>query len=206
MNSELRKISDILSVLVGAFADRCSAKKIPFLVGLVVIGASTLLFFLGKSISVLIIARALQGTAAAFVWTAGPTYIMGRVGPEQMGTAMAWITMGSSVGEVIGPVAGGMLYEHSGHFALLNLAIGIVMIDIILRFAMEESTNMPDLLESTPDESTPFLVEAGPSQKEGLQNRSMLIMLLSSGDLLASLWVGFMTGVIRTALDMVRLP
>jgi MFS family permease len=207
MNSQLREFLTSFPVLVGAFTDRCSAKKIPFLVGLVVIGASTLMFFFGTSISVLIVARALQGTAAAFVWTAGPTYIMGRVGPEQMGTAMAWITMGSSVGEVTGPVAGGMLYEHSGHFALLDLAIGIVLVDIVLRFAMKESLEAPDLSEQrTPDECTPILLEATPSRKEVLQNRSMLIMLLSNGDLLASLWVGFMTAVIRTALEMVCPP
>jgi predicted MFS family arabinose efflux permease len=86
-------------VLVGVFADRCSVKKVPFLAGLVIMAASTLMFFFGTSFSMLAIARALQGSAAAFVWTAGPTYINGRVGPEQMGTAMAWITMGSSVGK-----------------------------------------------------------------------------------------------------------
>lgn len=154
----------------------------------------------------LIVARALQGTAAAFVWTAGPTYIMGRVGPEQMGTAMAWITMGSSVGEVTGPVAGGMLYEHSGHFALLDLAIGIVIIDIVLRFAMEDNLDASVSSEQTADECTPFLLEATPSQKEVLQNRSILIVLLSNSDFLASLWVGFMTAVIRTALEMVCPP
>lgn len=165
--------------------------------------ASTLLFFFGTSFSVLVLARVLQGSAAAFVWTAGPTYINGRVGPEQMGTAMAWITMGSSIGEVTGPVAGGMLYEHYGHFSLLNVAIGIILVDIILRFLMEEKGEALNLPEHVPNESTPMLQEVAAYQPDILHGRSILIVLLSNKDLLASLWVGFMTAVIRTALEMV---
>jgi MFS family permease len=191
---------------VGVFADRCTTKKIPFLVGLGVMAASTLMFFFGRSISVLIVARTLQGTAVAFVWTAGPTYINGRLGPEQMGTAMSWITMGSSVGEITGPVAGGVLYEHSGHFALLKVAVGVVVIDIILRFLMKEDPEAPIQSGGTLDENTPFLRESTPRQEDVLQKRWMLFILLGNGDLLASLWVGFITAVIRTALEMVCCP
>lgn len=194
----------LFPVLVGAFADRCSAKKVPFLAGLVIMAASTLMFFFGTSFGVLVVARVLQGSAAAFVWTAGPTYINGRIGPEQMGTAMAWITMGSSIGEVTGPVAGGMLYKHSGHFALLNVAVGIIIVDIILRFLMEEKSETLSSSTNTPDESTPILQKAATYQPEISPGRSILIVLLSNRDLLASLWVGFMTAVVRTALEMVR--
>jgi MFS family permease len=168
--------------------------------------ASTLLFFFGTSFSVLVVARALQGSAAAFVWTAGPTYINGRVGPEKMGTAMAWITMGSSFGEVTGPVAGGLLYENSGHFALLDVAVGIVLLDIVLRLIMEEEeSETPVSSACVSNERTPFIPQDPPAYKPEISpNRSILIILLSNGDLLASLWVGFMTAVIRTALEMVR--
>lgn len=193
-----------LTVLVGAFADRCSVKRVPFLTGLVIMAASTLMFFFGTSFSMLVVARALQGAAAAFVWTAGPTYINGRVGPEQMGTAMAWITMGSSVGEVMGPVAGGVLYEHSGHFALLYMAIGVVLVDIILRFLMEEEESGESILsKSVSNERTPIMPQVTPYEPEISPHRCILVILLSNGDLLASLWVGFMTAVIRTALEMV---
>lgn len=167
--------------------------------------ASTLLFFFGTSFSVLVVARVLQGSAAAFVWTAGPTYINGRVGPEKMGTAMAWITMGSSFGEVTGPVAGGLLYEHSGHFALLDVAVGIVLVDIVLRLIMEEGeSEAPVSSACVSNERIPFLSHAAPAyQPEMSPSRSILTILLNNGDLLASLWVGFMTAVIRTALEMV---
>jgi MFS family permease len=176
----------------------------PFLAGLVIMAVSTLMFFFGTSFSVLAIARALQGSAAAFVWTAGPTYINDRVGPEQMGTAMAWITMGSSVGEVTGPVAGGVLYEHSGHFALLIVAVGIILLDIVLRFIMEEEEGESKCLFENVSETSPTLPQAILHQTEISQRPSVVSILSRQKDLLASLWVGFMTAVIRTALEMVR--
>lgn len=167
--------------------------------------ASTLMFFFGTSFNVLAIARLLQGSSAAFVWTAGPTYINGRVGPDQMGTVMAWITMGSSVGEVTGPVTGGLLYEKYGHFALLTVAVGIIMVDIVLRFIMEEDDSaVQSLPKDISDERTPMLPQPTLYQPEASRSR-LIIILLSNGDLIASLWVGFMTAVIRTALEMVRV-
>lgn len=167
--------------------------------------ASTLFFFFGTSFSVLVVARALQGSAAAFVWTAGPTYINGRVGPEAMGSAMAWITMGSSFGEVTGPVAGGVLYEHSGHFALLGLAVGIIFIDIFLRLIMKDGDGEALVSSDTlPNERTPIMSQSIPAYQSIVpHSRSILTILLDNGDLLASLWVGFMAAVIRTALEMV---
>jgi hypothetical protein len=103
-------------------------------------------------------------------------------------------------------VAGGVLYEHSGHFALLYLAISIIAIDIMLRFLMEDEFDEVGSTKSLLNETAPFLPEPSSVGQEILPKKSVLITLLRNGDLLASLWVGFMSAIIRTALEMVRLP
>lgn len=49
---------------------------------------------------------------------------------------MTWIRVCSLVGEVAGPVADGMLYEHSHHFALTAVTVGVVIFVIVLQFIM----------------------------------------------------------------------
>ena len=63
--------SVLFSIPAGIIADRTSARQTPFLVGLVALLAATLTLFLGKSVPVLVVARILQGTSAAVVWTIG---------------------------------------------------------------------------------------------------------------------------------------
>lgn len=85
-----------------------------------------LLISLATSTSVLVIARVLQGFAAAFVWTAGPMYLSGRLGPEQMVTALGWTTLGGSVGKVMNwasirpAIEASPYHAHQTHYSALN--------------------------------------------------------------------------------------
>lgn len=68
--------SVLFSPLAGVIADRVSTRQAPFLIGLVALLGATLMLFLGKSIAVLIVARILQGTSAAVVWTIGLALVL----------------------------------------------------------------------------------------------------------------------------------
>lgn len=69
----------------GVITDRLSARRTPFLVGLVALLAGTLTLGLGQSVAVLAIARVLQGLSAAVVWTVGFVLVLDTVGPDNLG-------------------------------------------------------------------------------------------------------------------------
>lgn len=77
--------SVLFSPVAGFLADRVTTRQAPFLLGLLSLFAATLLLFLGDSIAVLILARVLQGLAAAVVWTIGLALCLETVGPENLG-------------------------------------------------------------------------------------------------------------------------
>lgn len=84
------------------------------------------------------------------------------------------------------------------------MAVGIILLDIVLRFIMEEEEGGSKYLFENVSERSPILPQAILCQPEISQRRSVVSILSRQKDLLASLWVGFMTAVIRTALEMVR--
>lgn len=77
--------SVIFSPVAGVIADRVSARQLPFLAGLAAMLASTIIFALGQSIAVLVVARIFQGISAAVVWTVGLALVLDTVGPENLG-------------------------------------------------------------------------------------------------------------------------
>lgn len=83
--------SVVCSIPVGIIADRTNARRTPFLCGLVALLGATLMLALGQNIATLIIARILQGTSAAVVWTVGLAMVMDTVGPENLGKVIGTV-------------------------------------------------------------------------------------------------------------------
>jgi MFS family permease len=111
--------------------------------GLIVLAVSTTMFFMGNHVAILVVARILQGASGAFVWTSGTAFLSTRVGADATGAAMGWVTMGTAGGDLFGPIAGGVVFEHFGHFAVFALAATVISIDIILRlFLVDEALEM----------------------------------------------------------------
>lgn len=77
--------SVLFSPAAGIIADRLSTRQAPFLIGLFALLAATLMLFLGQTVPVLVVARILQGTSAAVVWTIGLALVLDTVGPENLG-------------------------------------------------------------------------------------------------------------------------
>lgn len=77
--------SVLFSLPAGVIADRTSSRQLPFLIGLVALLGATLMLFLGQTVPVLVMARILQGTSAAVVWTIGLALVLDTVGPGNLG-------------------------------------------------------------------------------------------------------------------------
>ena len=95
----------------------------------------SLLCGLSPTFEVLIISRAAQAVGAAMMAAAGPMCCTEHLPPEKLGTGMAVVTIGASVGFAMGPVIGGAIASFTTwHWVfLLNIPIGIIMVPLILK-------------------------------------------------------------------------
>jgi len=121
----------IATPVFGLLGNQIGGKRI-VIIGVLLSGAATLLFWFGATFSMALLARLCQGAASAAAWTAGlaliaECYAKNRV--QMMGLALA----GSTAGSVLGPVAGGFLYQ-AGGFALPFLITSVLVgIDVVQR-------------------------------------------------------------------------
>jgi len=92
----------------------------------------------GRSEAVLIVARVLQGISAAVVWTVGLALIVDTVGEARVGQAMAYASSAMSMGLILGPVLGGVLYDKRGYYAAFGLAFALIVFDLMLRVILVE--------------------------------------------------------------------
>lgn len=116
----------VATPIFGLLGNVIGGKRIVIL-GVLLSGTATLLFWFGSTFSLAFMARFCQGTASAATWTAGlallaERYVKNRV--QMMGFALA----GSTIGSVLGPVLGGVLYQTGGlalPFLIVTILVGI---------------------------------------------------------------------------------
>jgi MFS family permease len=130
--------SVLFSLPAGILADKLPARQLPFLFGLVALLASTILLYLGQTITVLIIARILQGISGAAVWTIGLALILDTVGSDKLGVTIGSIFSIISVGELVSPVLGGVVYEKAGPGAVFGMGFALLTVDFFMRLAVIE--------------------------------------------------------------------
>ncbi|KAJ1325659.1 MFS transporter [Microdochium nivale] len=126
------------SLPAGWIADRTSSRQAPFLCGLAALLLATIMFAVGHSITVLVIARILQGTSAAVVWTIGLTMVLDTVGSDNLGKVIGSIFSFISIGELLAPVLGGVLYDKAGYKGVFGVASGVLAVDFAMRLLIIE--------------------------------------------------------------------
>jgi MFS transporter, DHA1 family, solute carrier family 18 (vesicular amine transporter), member 1/2 len=115
----------------GILSDRVGRRP-PMLWGFGVQAVATLLFAAAGGVGSMLVARLLQGVAAAATWTAGLALVAEHFTEhraEKLGVAM----MGSTGGLLVGPVTGGILLEWGGYQLPLLVAGGLLLLDGALR-------------------------------------------------------------------------
>lgn len=106
----------------------------------------------GRSLALLLVGRFLQGVSAAVVWTVGLALLSDTVDKEYIGQAMGYIAGATSIGSLLGPLLGGVLYEYSGYYSVFALGFTIIGLDIFLRLVMIEKA-VAKQWDTTPDTS-----------------------------------------------------
>lgn len=85
--------STVLSCpIAGMLADKISARRNLYLFSLGCLFSATIMFFFGTMMSVLIVARVLQGISSGFVWTIGLAMCIETVGAENMGKSTGTVS------------------------------------------------------------------------------------------------------------------
>lgn len=118
-------VSERMSTAVGVRAT--------MIVGLVLLGGASLGFGLGEAISVLVVARALQGVACGLVWGGGLGWLS-RVTPDSQRGHSIGIAFGAGTfGTLIGPGLGALAYAIGTQqvFELVSLA-AIILVPCVL--------------------------------------------------------------------------
>ena len=145
-----------------------STRQAPFLSGLVAMFGATFLLFVGETIPVLMVARVLQGISAAFVWTIGMALCLETVGSDNLGKTIGTIFSFISVGPLLAPVLGGVLYERTGYNGVWALCYAFIGLDFVLRIVLVEKK---DLSASTPVEDMQVEVSDLPPETKDASNR-----------------------------------
>ncbi|KAI5248560.1 MFS transporter-like protein [Aureobasidium subglaciale] len=130
--------SVVFSPIAGVLADKTSTRQGPFLLGLVALSLATILLFIGSSVPVLVVARVLQGCSAAVVWTIGLALLIETVGRENLGKTIGSIFSFISVGNLLAPLLGGVLYDKIGYAGVFGIGFAILTIDFLMRLLVIE--------------------------------------------------------------------
>ncbi|KAL8921906.1 MAG: hypothetical protein Q9208_005510 [Pyrenodesmia sp. 3 TL-2023] len=100
--------------------------------------ASTLMFALGRSLVLLVVARCIQGASSGFVYTVGLALLVDSVGRNEVGAWMGSVLSGMSAGVMIGPFVAGIIYAKAGYLAVFATILAVIGLDLILRLIMIE--------------------------------------------------------------------
>ncbi|KAL9013074.1 MAG: hypothetical protein Q9173_002211 [Seirophora scorigena] len=123
--------------IAGWAADRGS-RSLPFLFGLVLAFAATMLFCFARAPWILVLGRVFQGLSASVIYTAGLALIADAVDPDEIGAWMGFVFSGNTLGLLFSPFLAGIVYDHLGYYAVFIILFGVIAFDIVLRGLMVE--------------------------------------------------------------------
>ena len=111
---------------MGRLADLIGAKRV-YVIGCLVFVLGSLFAGAARDLSVLILARIVQGTGAAMTQGTGMAIVIGAFPPTERGKAIGLIMTMVGTGAVAGPVAGGFLVDAFGWRAVFLATVPLVL-------------------------------------------------------------------------------
>lgn len=205
--------------IFGLWVDSSIGRKIPFLVGLVLLAAAMAFFTAARSTTMYVVGRILQGLASAVVDVAGLALLRDGMGSDRLGEAVGYVGTGQMVGLMAGPPLGGLVNRAGGYYAVCILGFVIVIVDTVMRLAVLEKKGGDQssiaredgaLASGTQESHTEFSTAAssavaGSSPKEAKNTSFAGLKLLKQPRVVITLWALAMDGLIIGAFDAVCL-
>ncbi|CAI7638176.1 unnamed protein product [Penicillium glandicola] len=202
-------------------------RRSPLLIGLVALTGATIILCLATSLPVLIVGRVLQGFSASITWVVGLTLLADTAHKDTVAQSFGYVGAASSLGTIIGPVIGGILYQRAGYYSVFAICFAFLGLDIFLRLFIVEkklaarwlqsshispvqsdATELPVLgipvHEITHPNISNDIEVTGPSlantQPESKKLPTILI-LWKSPRMLAAFWGDFVTATVMVSFD-----
>jgi len=155
----------------------------------------------------------------------GLALVVDTVGEARVGQAMAYVSSAMSIGLILGPVLGGIVYARCGYYAAFGLAFGFISLDLVLRVILVEkkiavryvtppvpsdeentrSIKLQPLQPTTPEETATSSAETELVSEQDLSIHTSriptVIRILKYPRLLVALWLSFVQALILSAFD-----
>ncbi|APR84538.1 Putative 3-phenylpropionic acid transporter [Minicystis rosea] len=127
----------VFEVALMAFAERILARfAAPSLLAFAIFGATLRWALIARvgSITVLLVLQPLHAISFALWWVASLAYLKARAPAHALATAQGLFSASSAIGSVVGMLAWGALYRHSGGSTVFTVAalVGLVAVTIAL--------------------------------------------------------------------------
>ncbi len=135
----------VFSIPLGLLSDRTGRRPL-MVAGMLTLAAATIVFALSANVYVLILARLIQGISGAATWSAGLALLADTYGPEERGGKLGLAMSVMSVGMLLGPVAGGLIYDNLGYTA--TFVIPAIIASVIGMLFMTGKTPHPHIVKS----------------------------------------------------------
>lgn len=173
---------------------------------------------IARSMTMFIIGRLLQGSAAAMVSVAGLALVVDAVDKEHLGEILGYLGTASMIGIISGPPLGGLVYHAGGYYAVCILAFGMIAVDLVLRVVVIEKRAVGKFVKPGDDDTSPTVSTEGagngyssfprdqiediPIQSE---NKGVFAIwtLLKQPRMLIALWAFVADGIVTAAFDAV---
>ncbi|KAM3074215.1 hypothetical protein ACMFMG_002963 [Clarireedia jacksonii] len=154
------------SPFAGWYADNSSSRRVPLLIGLLMLAGATVMLCLARSVALLIVGRILQGLSAAIVWTVGQALLVDTVGQAEIGETLGYVSLSMALGILVAPLLGGVVYEKAGYYPVFYMAFGTLALDIALRLILIEKKIARQWLDDDVTDSETGTAKATPNLEQ----------------------------------------
>jgi MFS transporter, DHA1 family, solute carrier family 18 (vesicular amine transporter), member 1/2 len=164
----------IFTPIFGSLSDIYKTRKVPMLLGQIILAASTLMFAFAHNFSICLVARFLQGIAGAATWVVGMAMLADVFSGPDLGFYMGIVFSCHNLGFFLGPLIGGFLHDSFGMQSPFYICTALAMLDFFGRLWIKEPKKSDDI---SPQSDHPVLQKSSGLSMIQLAGKIEVILL-----------------------------
>ncbi|EKM60730.1 uncharacterized protein PHACADRAFT_133462 [Phanerochaete carnosa HHB-10118-sp] len=173
------------TVPIAMFSERYNMRTWPLILGQVILIGSQIMLMLAPTYWLMVLARIIQGISSSIIWIVGLALLCDTASESIVGRQLGVAMTGLSLGSLIGPLAGGLLYHRFGFHGPGILAVILAAVDLVGRLLIIERKDAlkygvdpaaepePDDSEQTAQQENPVPETRAEDDKSATGERAM---------------------------------